>query len=474
MAKLECLALGLCDPKALAPTQVSTANAKDQMIASIQNSVKTREDGNYLALTVKTPHAEKFCADLANRKSYEIRKGKLTFLKEGERACLLKVDSRCRDSSGSAVWQVLAILEFRGCIKILNSEVDSYFEFHQVEPNEFAQLQAGWSGSNDFCFAWKFETVEVFQQPLQVPSKPGARGWVWISLDELHDFSSHSSQAAGFYQTNKRLASSSSTILPFETPPAKRSKSEETVQDCSVVGTETPGTHETVSTDPGREIECLKDLPHDSQVVAVILQPYEWKALLRGEPCIVRSFACRHSRLFIVVRDQEAFYWVGVASSITFEETTWKAVSQSESCKAVYDKMQLEHMKDKKKLCIWTMLEIDVVSEPSRTAWLDGSAYRNRTFKVRFSHLNSPRVSPPKSLDLRETCRYFVDYMPEMYRNSLLGQISKLSGKTLRVGAACSGSDICINVLKQTLEHLNAIQDAGCFCWVLPVAKTTF
>ena len=70
-------------------------------------------------------------------------------------------------------------------------------------------------------------------------------------------------------------------------------------------------------------------------------------------------------------------------------------------------------------------------------------------------------ASPPTRLCLKETARYFFDACGENYQQILLENLKSLDGKTIKIGTACSGTDICVEVLKQTVEFFNKQQAGG-------------
>lgn len=57
--------------------------------------------------------------------------------------------------------------------------------------------------------------------------------------------------------------------------------------------------------------------------------------------------------------------------------------------------------------------------------------------------------------NLAETCKYFVRRLPEHELGVLKERLHKLDGQTISIGSTCSGSDICVCIMKSTMQKLS-------------------
>ena len=107
----------------------------------------------------------------------------------------------------------------------------------------------------------------------------------------------------------------------------------------------------------------------------------------------------------------------------------------------------------KKRLCLWTIIEIDKVTEPMVV-----ETGRGRSQYITSKDLKSA-VRQPKSLSLSLTssAQYFVDRLSPRDRRLLQENIQLLHTKRVTVGSTCSGTDIIIPVLKHTFSVLSKL-----------------
>ena len=65
----------------------------------------------------------------------------------------------------------------------------------------------------------------------------------------------------------------------------------------------------------------------------------------------------------------------------------------------------------------------------------------------------TPEAEIP-TLSLRETARFFLQRLSEADRGKLSATIKGLNGCQIKLGSTCSGTDVCVNVFRHTLQFL--------------------
>ncbi|CAE7388440.1 mdn1, partial [Symbiodinium sp. CCMP2592] len=65
----------------------------------------------------------------------------------------------------------------------------------------------------------------------------------------------------------------------------------------------------------------------------------------------------------------------------------------------------------------------------------------------------TPKAEIP-ALSLRDTARYFLQRLSEADRGKLSANVKGLNGCEIKLGSTCSGTDVCTNVFKHTLQFL--------------------
>ena len=106
--------------------------------------------------------------------------------------------------------------------------------------------------------------------------------------------------------------------------------------------------------------------------------------------------------------------------------------------------------KDKKSLYVWHFGQVQKLVVPFKM-----KPFRGRSMWVRMSELKPLESKPMPGLDLQETCEYFINRLSSTDRTRLQECVQKLDGKVIRVGSTCSGTDICVNIVKATFKKLS-------------------
>ena len=112
------------------------------------------------------------------------------------------------------------------------------------------------------------------------------------------------------------------------------------------------------------------------------------------------------------------------------------------------------------KIYVWMVEDISRVE--AKAIRFTNNKFRNRHFECRKQCLlRGSKLSIPKP-SLYATSEFFL----RMLRSRAYGMVQKaaqnLDGKTLKIGTACSGSDICVVAVQAMLEAINKEFQVGC------------
>ena len=406
-------------------------------------NVKQR-DGQLLGLLVHEVHALKFLASPTERKVYEIRSRPVHFLAEGESIALISV--------APCGWSVIAILEFQACLKIKLQLFDRHFPLHRVSKEEAKTLLGHLEEKQDHCWGWHFEMVHAFNPPLVFGERiPGPQQWVYFPVSKLEGVECEAHEVNLSQLPQKRPSSES-------TRSAKKSKgstlSAASSQSGNLVLAEQDSQKTEVMVDP---IEETREV-NDDNVTCIVLREEEWSGLCRGGLHIYKPNRAVQEELYVCVQRKNVLYF-GIAEFAGSNSVDLKG-AWPEWANNMYSTYHLKHFKSLKRLFHWNLKSIDMVEEESEVRPLRPKHSGHQPFRRPTSDFKYTPARPPANLCLKETARYFMETSGDSYIRPLLENLRSLKGKTIRVGTACSGTDICVTVLKQTLEFFNE-QEAG-------------
>ena len=103
----------------------------------------------------------------------------------------------------------------------------------------------------------------------------------------------------------------------------------------------------------------------------------------------------------------------------------------------------------------WTFSVMELIDSPTCVR-LTSPKFRNRHFVCKRGILRAGLVaSPPTKASLVHTAEFFIQLLPPSERKLLEATANALNGRHVRVGSACSGSDICIVAMRALLRALN-------------------
>ena len=106
-------------------------------------------------------------------------------------------------------------------------------------------------------------------------------------------------------------------------------------------------------------------------------------------------------------------------------------------------------LQDKKPIYQWVLDDITELTTP-----LQAPTFRGRSIWIDMTLLSAFVELAVPSPDLRETCEYFVKKLTPAERQKSYQRLQALDGRTITVGSTCSGSDVCVCVMKSTFNKL--------------------
>lgn len=421
-----------------------------------------KKDGKLVGLIVLEAYARRFLEGAEERKVYEIRRAPVRFLKEGDRIALISVSK--------TAWTVIGILEYQDCIRIKNALFEKHFPLHRVSQTEYETFRRSWSNPHqDHCFAWHFDLVHAFVPGLQFKERvAGPVTWCHFRLDDLQTWkgkrSAESSESISL-DTSKRIKhsdSGSSQTVPDSCVEnvdqgllvcANRAV---VPDDCGAVQDDCQAVE-----DGCEEIhycELVPDSESQTHCMCIIFTALEWRSLCSGGTSLLKPFRPRDPKLHVLVQRDSGLFFVGMVEVEVANFTVVEGGDLS-AWSDTYSKYDLKHLSTLKRLWQWNIASVNRVDIESEVRPMTKA--HNRTFRKSMSDFRFAPAKPPESLSLLETARYFFEQVGEDYQGMLLQSLRPLSGKTIRIGTTCSGSDICVSVLKDTIQYFNTTQSLG-------------
>eukprot|EP00435_Cladocopium_sp_Y103_P050845 s1634_g15.t1 len=386
----------------------------------------------------------------------EMRSKKCAFLQEGDQLLLVAtLGERFQYRR-----QILAVLEFQGCTRIWAKDLEKYFSLHQVTTEELqaSKIQPAPAKAEDggqrYWWGWHMHAHHIFDPPLVWhDSKQGPVNWCYISPQtlSLKDPEPRSASTSGFSESSslKRSATMESDTS-LSSPPGKKPRSQ----------SESDEVQGFVPDLAGQEIPWDFSNPNE-QVTCIVLSQKEWDGIAQDAVALLKPFRSRARHISALVKTHMGYSWVGVMTLKSIEPIDCAKCDLKSLLgltKGIYSKPELSQKKGSKNLFLWKCEDIIILTQPVPLTWVDNS-WRNRTFVMAASRLKAAtHLAEATSMDLKATCSHFLQCCDPIYRDKIFEMVKHLSGRTLRLATACSGTDICITVIKQTLQQLNQLQ----------------
>ncbi len=413
------------------------------LTASLQAlKVKQKLDERFCGLVVQEKYAKRFVDDRPEkRKLMELRSKALKFLTPGGRICLLS-------ASGTSTRKVLAVLEFNHCTKIAIEELGHYEGLHRVTTQELDAF--GWTGScngKSHVYGWKFSLVKALDTPIELHYTMG-EVWSWFPGSCLN--------------LAKLKRSQELEEIPACQRNLKKRKTSQSFTSCSAVDEVDESDAEEQLDESDHADEGAIRCPPNSWMCA-LLSEREWDHVCRygAGSYILRPWEANAQDLCVLVEKPLGIAVVGVISIAKGERADLANRSLQAGLAALYSTRQVNSMKSHKSKWKWPVLRVDKFQDEIFGSCLSiPPRSRVRPFPVSIDKLKAieKQMPYPSTLDLKETANLFVHCLDTTILDRLKNVMASLcKGKaTIRVGTTCSGTDICVTVIKQTLSFLQS------------------
>lgn len=454
-----------------------------------------QKGGKVCGLLVKHEFARRFVeGPTESLKVMEIRSRQYKFLEPGDNILLI--------STGTGSRKALAVLEFEQCITIPHKKFPKFYGLHRVTEGEFEEYQKSLSGERDFLYGYQFELVRTFQDRPTVLSKSG-EVWVWLDREQIQTGRNLARQSSSFLSAEGDDSGRSDPQpmsgqkrkgqLPedFKTPCRKASR--QSLESFSLASPEmltlaksngSSDVHDYVAENQDQDLDLddededdhgaeQQDVGSGAETALLLLQS-EWDVIFHGEgpngTAILRSFNTREHFVTAIIRKEDGHYAVGKLTlgnpevvKVTETKNFSKMKIFNRECKGMYTAAQIDSMSKNKNIWKWPLKELDWLDPSVRLPCLDENPrFKNRTFKLPVSKLAEARNNPaiPRKLDLQDTAKFFLGQLDSTARLDLQQRVASLAKSNLciRLGTTCSGTDVCVSVMKETVKELNKLE----------------
>ena len=194
-------------------------------------------------------------------------------------------------------------------------------------------------------------------------------------------------------------------------------------------------------------------------VACIMLQENSWHRIVSGkEDTLIRSYNLRNLPMelqVLVVKEGNGCVYAGrftVAS--TKPVTTVYSIPNPDDRKVWADRIN-----SGKTVTSWAVSEIIEIDNPVKVRFPNGK-YKPRHFFCSRDQLGQGFTIDVPGPSLFETPSFFLNLLSPERRHQLEGVARTLHGRTLRVGTACSGTDICVVAIKGLICMMNKVFNA--------------
>lgn len=411
----------------------------------IELGVRQRHDGSFLGLLVKGEYANRFIeGPEGQRKLMEVRNRKLQFLTRGEKLVLIRMTP---GQNRVNVREAIAVLSFCHCIEVPVDHFARYYPMHKVTQAEFDSL----GKSSQTWFGWQFELTYIFPTPLVLSVKTG-EVWIYFKPTDVQTL-------------QVEVAESNLQGVKRDLPEASSDRVEVKNAKCpkTTLAKDTEDDEDFAFSLEDDEAAPSAGLPTQGKMMALLLSEKEYNGLFTGKACmVVRPFQSTDSRLCVVLPKTSGHVAAGFVIVENSFRVDWNSKDAFDVCKAVYTNEQIDSMKKNKTAWFWTIDTLETFPKPLAVGFLDlAPRFRNRPFQMSVDGLDVkiPEKLPAKH-NLQETAAYFCQMLSAEHQKLLVSTFKKMAQKRkiIRVGTTCSGSDICVVVLRETLKWFNHTQ----------------
>lgn len=255
--------------------------------------------------------------------------------------------------------------------------------------------------------------------------------------------------------------------IGLSTPPLKKSKTSSSSTMTPLLKSKASGSSTVIedqvadsSSEPERCLQEVREFLESGKATGMYLQVPEWNAL-QGKACgFLRSFkpsSQEGRKIAVLIRNASDGEGSGheIRGVIELESVTECTNTRtiSQCCPDMYSNTYLKCLQ-KQKVYFWKLKDLVAFDEP--ILYTDGAVkFKNRTFQLSNSFASLGSAKGPKHQTLGDVAAYFFELMSEASRAKLEEGARAADQRCIRVGTTCSGSDVCVSVLRECVAFLN-------------------
>ena len=196
-------------------------------------------------------------------------------------------------------------------------------------------------------------------------------------------------------------------------------------------------------------------------VSCLMLREETWRSLVRGDTSpiyLFRSYALNQfpSTFHIIISDNAGTQCehVGLITLDKCEQVKRFYPWKSFMLNVLESKTWANRVREREKVFAWRVATVTPLDNPIRIRFASGK-FRNRHFTCKKKNLYQVMDLPAPAPSLFETAQFFMKLLPPRYQERLARVAGVMNKRILRVGTACSGSDICMVAIRALLQAMN-------------------
>lgn len=206
-------------------------------------------------------------------------------------------------------------------------------------------------------------------------------------------------------------------------------------------------------------LECheskVRDMLADGKTTAMYIHDFEWFSLLKGSRGLLRSFRTRDPEIILVMKKEMGHVAVGCLAVVACHECNSVRQATQRISQSNYPSSYLTTLKAGKTY-VWDVTDVVQFGQGCTLQWV-GQKHKNRTFKITANIARFDDVTP-KDQNMFETAKFLLSNFSLEQQAAVKAWAQSLTNSCIRVGTTCSGTDVCISVLKQTIQYINHIE----------------
>ena len=200
----------------------------------------------------------------------------------------------------------------------------------------------------------------------------------------------------------------------------------------------------------------VRDMLASGTATAMYIHEFEWISLMKGSNGLLRSFKTRDHEILLVMKKDSGHVVVGCLTVVACNECSNVRLASKQLCHNSYPNSALTSLRAGKAYR-WDVKDVVQFGQGCTLQWV-GQRHKNRTFKITGNIARFQLDATPKEQTLSETAKFILSNFTVEQQEAVKAWAASMNNGCIRVGTTCSGTDICIAVLKQTVAYINEVE----------------